>query len=556
MFTLIEPVAFINMVLCILIAISSYFIYKASQNALPKAIFIAFTLFSLNHIFILLNLSKIIPSLFVALRISGYLFIAWAIFKNLNNKYKKYFLTSSIALITLFFTGIFFLFLYKKIPDFTNLFLIEKSINFLLCTKIIILSYLANKLTSNSIFKYIKIAFLIFAFSHISSILGFDKPIYLILVISRILAYFLIFIGVYSNLKETTKDKIAKFISSFKVQAGIVSFMVIILVSIFYSQTYKYTSTDPIPKIKKTKISTENYFLKEVKTGLFIKNFSRFDIVKNEFVMNAIVWFEFDPHQISLNTIEKFSFENGKIIKQEPVKTKIIGNKIWANYKVTVEFTSNLDYKLFPLEDHKIYIGLINTEMNPYSEILVSHNTDLSIKKNIYTSDWKNIGCEVEYGYIDDTIDIDQKKKSNKYPIVYYELDFQKSGIKKTLAIFLPLYMIFFLSLFSLIINIKNTSGILSLSVGSASALIFDLLAIESMSPDVRYFTIANKLFLIFLILSFLILLINVYSMKEFAGDGDRKALVNSNIILIRNFMFLFLAIFTILITYASTYNL
>src|SRR3990167_4061618 len=47
-----------------------------------------------------------------------------------------------------------------------------------------------------------------------------------------------------------------------------------------------------------------------IKTGLMIKNFSQFNVMKNNFVMDGVIWFEFNPHLVSIEKIENFSFEN------------------------------------------------------------------------------------------------------------------------------------------------------------------------------------------------------------------------------------------------------
>lgn len=52
----------------------------------------------------------------------------------------------------------------------------------------------------------------------------------------------------------------------------------------------------------------------EVKVGMHITDFLRFDTVRNDFMINAFIWFEFDPQQVKLETVEKFYFTKGDIV--------------------------------------------------------------------------------------------------------------------------------------------------------------------------------------------------------------------------------------------------
>ena len=48
-----------------------------------------------------------------------------------------------------------------------------------------------------------------------------------------------------------------------------------------------------------------------VDVGMYLTNWRVFDVVKNDFTVEGVVWFQFDPALISLETIGKFSFEKG-----------------------------------------------------------------------------------------------------------------------------------------------------------------------------------------------------------------------------------------------------
>ncbi|MBU4269883.1 hypothetical protein KJ644_01260 [Candidatus Dependentiae bacterium] len=541
-----EPITVINLILCSLTAIFSFFIFRKTKDQFILKIALAFCFFALAHLITLFQLNIILTTPLIIIRTMAYLLIIWGIYKKIDS-YLKLKFWGYLSIFIVLFSVIFFIsskyFLIKL-----NLYFLSEVTNFILCLTVILLGYLANKNHNFPIFKYIAIGFAIFAFFHLIKIVNMDHIFFIHLIITRLIAYFIIFAGIYSIIKAETLDKILLYASNVKVQITIITLMVAVLVFLFYKQNKTFSFTDPKTDLKTIKAFSDEKNINEIRTGIFIKNFPEFDIVKNEFTVNAIVWFEFDPNLVSLDKIKSFSFDKGNILKQEDVQTKIINDKLWAYFEVIVSFSSNLDYKLFPLEDHKIYLKLLNNKMDPNSEILVSYNTDLQISEEIFTNDWKIINTEVEYGYSEEILDKNEPDKSTKYPIVSFELDFQKSGIRKTLAIFLPLYMVFFLSLFSLILNTKDTTGILSLSVGSTSALIFDLVAIENMSPNVRYFTVSNTIYTILLISSFIVLLLNIYTIKSLNIQNPEN---EKNLKLFRSYFFIFFILSTILTTYA-----
>src|SRR6188472_2239181 len=73
-----------------------------------------------------------------------------------------------------------------------------------------------------------------------------------------------------------------------------------------YGQYKTFQTFDPKPELYHHLITAADQSVHVVQTGLFIKNFSTFDIIKNTFTMDAIIWFTFNPKNIGLDTIEEF----------------------------------------------------------------------------------------------------------------------------------------------------------------------------------------------------------------------------------------------------------
>jgi hypothetical protein len=537
----------INIILSFFIYSLSYLIYKKSKNKTILQIGIAFGLFGISHIIAILHLNKIAVFLYLSIRFFAYLTIIKAISEKLSFK--------TITLISIF-GGMFFQLEPYILHKFNINILFKNSldiINSIFCALILLISLLRYKKEKNKIFLFISVSFFIFFMSHvliITSLSSYFDAYYISLIsMSRTISYILIAIGIHKLIEENLSETLAIYITNIKRQIFFIGIMIAMLFVLFYSPHKKFLTSDTTNPLKTFQPNQKSSNIKEIKTGLYIENFPKFDIVNNEFTMKATVWFEFDPHQISADIVSDFSFEKGNILKKSQIESKIINDKLWIYYRIKISFNSNLNYKHFPIEDHKIYLTLINTNMNPKSEILVSYNTDLTSSENLFTGDWDKIDQEVEYGYIEHKLDKYEEEKSTIYPAVSLELSFEKKGSRKALVIFLPLFMVFFLSLLSLLVRLNNIKTAISLSAGSASALIFSLIAIEDMSPDVRYFTIANKIYTILLISSFTILLVNIYISKEVKRDGNIQKLI-----LIKGYTFYLSIIFILLSIYSILY--
>jgi Na+/proline symporter len=76
-----DPVVIINLILCIIILILGYLVYRKRENINALLIGIAFGIFGLSHLDSLLGLSLWPEITFVMLRIVGYILVAVALFR-------------------------------------------------------------------------------------------------------------------------------------------------------------------------------------------------------------------------------------------------------------------------------------------------------------------------------------------------------------------------------------------------------------------------------------------------------------------------------------------
>jgi len=343
-----------------------------------------------------------------------------------------------------------------------------------------------------------------------------------------------------------------------------VIFLIISIITIsilFVLPLKRFNTTDIKPEflsLVQTKTEEQKVLsASEIKVGLFVTDFPLLDIVEGKFILDGILWFEFNPHAISLENIGNFTIEKGEILKKSEPKTKLEKHLAFAQYQVRIEFKSDLDYRLFPIEDHRIFLMISNKTITPNEAIFTSYKTNLSISKNLHSVNWLNTGYNVDYGYTEAKLDKYSPHKTTRSPIVLFAFDFKQNGFKALVFIFAPFFLIFFMACFSLLINIENGRAILSLSIGSFTLFTFALAVIQGLSPDVRYFTIADKIYSILFLGIFLILLFNISLLRILSVKNQTKISfdkLKKRLQIIRAYIFFIFPIIIALFTFFTIY--
>ncbi len=177
------------------------------------------------------------------------------------------------------------------------------------------------------------------------------------------------------------------FMRSTRVKSIIGILYIVSIIGIFGWHTLHFNTKDEIPSltiIDAAKQKEFGAFTVKVKTGLFIKNFPAFDIIRNNFLIDCLVWFELYPDEIMLDTVQKFTFSNGKIIQKSSPDIKMEQNKVIVTYDVRVECKSNLRYDRFPFEDHRITLGVMNNFVTPSEMFFEVTSNAFKIVPNVF----------------------------------------------------------------------------------------------------------------------------------------------------------------------------
>lgn len=252
-----------------------------------------------------------------------------------------------------------------------------------------------------------------------------------------------------------------------------------------------------------------------VTVGLYVVNFPEIDFVSNNFIFDAIIWFEFDPALISLDTVAKFSFEKGEILQKSESYTQIVENKFFARYDIRVKFKTDLDYTFFPFDDHIMHISLVNRAVQPSEMIFRSYTSYFKLSRSISFSGWEIYDATVKTGYFESSLDKFDKHKKVLHPKAVFDIYLKRSGVRNIMLILLPLFLIYILSLFALTFDPTRHAGtMLALSSASVTSLLAYRFVIENMTPKVGYFVLSDQIFILLLAITLMVFVFTVVTVR------------------------------------------
>jgi len=237
-----------------------------------------------------------------------------------------------------------------------------------------------------------------------------------------------------------------------------------------------------------------------VTVGLDVRNFPEFDFVKNQFELDGILWFEFDPALISLDTVSKFTFDKANLEKKSTPFTKIVNDRFFARYDVKLKFNMTLNYRFFPFDDHRMFITLINRTVSPSEVMFKSEETDFLFSDEINISGWEIDNKSVKTGYAVDIMETYDPEKTVLYPKTVFSIDFRRVGVRYILLIVLPFFILFFMGLFSFAFDPEKNSYLITyIAIGGITSLLTYRFVLEAMTPKVGYFVLSDYVYSVLL---------------------------------------------------------
>jgi hypothetical protein len=288
-----------------------------------------------------------------------------------------------------------------------------------------------------------------------------------------------------------------------------ISLFILVIIYFLHNSLVSFKSLEKFPKVFKPDEQISNSV--PVNVSLNIQHFSEFDIVHDSLTFEGNIWFKFDPKELTEVELENFSFELGEIKQKIKIVDKIDNNKRIIGYSIRVSLISNLNYRLFPVDDHKIYIILTNHQLKDKKinfvpdQFLINSDTtiqDWIVRKTFHGSGKVETNIQVHGENID-------------FPAMIYQIDIMRYGNREILLILVPIFAMLFLSFILFSFN-DYDSQMISVTAGSIATFIAYRFTVDNLMPKVGYITLADYIFLFFFILSILVFYFSCFHSHKF----------------------------------------
>ena len=276
-----------------------------------------------------------------------------------------------------------------------------------------------------------------------------------------------------------------------------------LLALLFLPPFYSFRPKDQVPVIKP--YTTPLPEQKQVHLGIHIDNFVEFDIVRNNFVVEGSLWFAYDPKNISRKDIDQFTFDQATLERSEPIILKENGLEV-AHYTFRATLKMQFNYENYPLDDHRLYLMIKNDALTTQQAQFVMVPGNLTVSQQAQgRSSHVFEHPRASVGYSSYHVNVTGEDQLFSYNRALCTFDCNRVDMRHFLNIFLPLFLIFFLTLFSFsFVYNQHLTDVPSIAAASIPALFAYRFVIESLSPNVSYFMVSDYLFFLYLLLSLL----------------------------------------------------
>jgi hypothetical protein len=303
-------------------------------------------------------------------------------------------------------------------------------------------------------------------------------------------------------------NRLWQIIFSTRFKTGVLLLSAVAVIGFFVAALYLFRPADNEPDVQLIDMEMRKEirdFASVVRTGLYIKNFELFDITNDHFIAGLVIWFEFLTDEIMLDTIQNFSFINGKILEKSSGDIRVNKGSMLVKFDVRVEFKSQLNYYRYPFDDHRISLVLTNNGITPNELYFTVDNNSFAMASDVYTSNWQVLELDTAWGYTKLKLDARAENKKMLRPVVAYSINFAKSSMRQIIIIFVPLFIALLFGLLTFLMALSNAYDRMRMSVSALTALLSYRFIIDRMMPTVGYLTTTDLIYVLYLLLLLLI---------------------------------------------------
>jgi hypothetical protein len=272
----------------------------------------------------------------------------------------------------------------------------------------------------------------------------------------------------------------------------------ILFAAIFYMFSISIRDFDGSEKlISNFEKINQNVINKPLHVNLKINSFIETDIAQGVLEFTGIILFSFDNKLTTEDEISRFTFYSSEILKKEKILDKLENDQRFIAYDIQIKIKLNLNYRLFPVDDHKVFIILMNYNFKDREIRYVNKKFDLEVNLKAY--DWIMSNLIIKDGIFNSDLVFENQKIN--FPAILYQLEIIRYGYREILLILIPLFAVIFLTI---LMFAKTNVDIdyASVTFGMIALFIAYRYSIDSYMPKTSHLILADFLFLYALLLS------------------------------------------------------
>ncbi len=233
-----------------------------------------------------------------------------------------------------------------------------------------------------------------------------------------------------------------------------VLFLVLIVSQIIWILFFTYVYFSRTTKEPERRLEAPSAIDKNLKLGLEVLSFTKFDINKDEFSIDAHLYIDFDPRNYSIEDFAKFHFQRGQVVARSKPTLEPAGDLMRATYEITVNFKSQIKYADFPFDQHRVDIVLMDVVPEQKQVFLAKENLYFILDSTILGAGWNLVQTVLDCGFPAPS-QIETDENPNDYKVVF-SLYTNRSSPKTPILVLMPLLLLFFLQLISLTFEVTK----------------------------------------------------------------------------------------------------
>lgn len=335
--------------------------------------------------------------------------------------------------------------------------------------------------------------------------------------------------------------KVSSIVSSTVYRISVLTLTILCAFGIFCLALRTRPRLDAVPDIKPitpAKYNEWGQYADVLNAGVYINNFAVADFPQGLFLIDAFVWFQFDPQVFSLDTIKQFSFDRARILEKEFVESIKVEENIFVRYKVRVEFKSNLHFKYFPLDNHRINLVLKFDNLAPSEVILTSYFTRTWFGVNAISFNWAYGEPSSDFGYLEDLLDTRNPNSVTRMSATSVYFDFSRATMREAVLIVWPFVFILFLILGSLLMAITSFQELIISVLGILGMFAYREI-VSHMSPATSYYTLNDCIFLLVFGCAMLVIIFEIVNAVSKSEDVERVEMRRGVALMLASLLFL-----------------